>query len=245
MFIPLGDDNSNRRSFPVIVPVMIFLNAVGWYLQLSRGDSFTYGYSFVPAEMTVGRDIIGPIRIAVDHQPVTFTLYRSPRPLLLTAFSAMFMHGSWGHLIGNMVYLWIFGDQIEDRLGRFRFLLFYIGCGLIATLAHYVVDTRSTLPCLGASGAIAGVLGAYLITHPQNRITVIVFRSLIHLPAVIVLGGWFLMQLVGQFGSAASSGSLVAYAAHIGGFVAGTLGILMLQRRSHFSDPRVVFRRRW
>jgi membrane associated rhomboid family serine protease len=245
MFIPLGDDNSNRRSFPVIVPLVIILNAIGWYLQLSRGDSFTYGYSFVPAEMTAGRDMIGPVKLAINHQPVTFTLYRSPHPLLLTAFSAMFMHGSWGHLIGNMVYLWIFGDQIEDRLGRFRFLLFYLGCGVVATLAHYGADTRSPMPCLGASGAIAGVLGAYLITHPHNRITVIVFRSLIHLPAVVVLGGWFLMQLVGQFGSAAPSGSLVAYAAHLGGFIAGSVAILVLRPRKYLHEHRAVFRRRW
>jgi membrane associated rhomboid family serine protease len=130
-----------------------------------------------------------------------------------------------------MVYLWIFGDQIEDRLGRMRFLLFYLGCGVAATAAHYLADTKSLIPCLGASGAIAGILGAYLILYPGNRVTVLVLRFFIQLPAYIVLGVWFLMQLVGQFGAgAAAETSLIAYAAHLGGFLAGALGIVIFRR---------------
>jgi membrane associated rhomboid family serine protease len=143
----------------------------------------------------------------------------------------MFMHGSWPHLLGNMVYLWIFGDQIEDRLGKIRFLLFYLGCGVAATAAHYLADTKSLIPCLGASGAIAGILGAYLILYPGNRVTVLVLRFFIQLPAYIVLGVWFLMQVVGQFGAnATTETSLVAYAAHLGGFLGGAFGIILFRR---------------
>lgn len=229
MFIPVGDDNGTRRSPPIVVPILIVLNALGWFIQLKQGAPFTYGFSFVPAEISRGRDLIGPIRLVHDHHPLTLILYPSPRPLLTTALSAMFMHGSWGHLLGNMLYLWIFGDQIEDRLGRVRFLGFYLACGLAATLAHYLVDPRSPIPCLGASGAIAGVLGGYLITHPYNRITVLVFRSLVHIPAFIVLGIWFALQIIGQFGSLGGSSSPIAYAAHLGGFIAGVVGILVLR----------------
>lgn len=229
MFIPVADDNGARHSTPVVVPLLIALNLLGWFIQLKQGDRFTFGFSFVPAEISRGRDLIGPVRLIQDHHPVSFYLYPSPRPLLTTALSAMFMHGSWGHLIGNMLYLWIFGDQIEDRLGRLRFLAFYLACGFAATAAHYVADTRSPIPCLGASGAIAGVLGAYIVTHPHNRVTVLVLRSIVRIPAFIVLGMWFALQLIGQFGSVGGAPSAVAYAAHLGGFIAGIAGILMLK----------------
>lgn len=231
MFIPLGDDNATRRSTPVVVPILIALNILGWFIQLNQGDPFTYGFSFVPAEISRGRDLIGPIRLTQDHHPVSFFLYPSPRPLFTTVISAMFMHGSWGHLLGNMLYLWIFGDQIEDRLGRVRFLGFYLACGIAATAAHYFVDPGSPIPCLGASGAIAGVLGAYIVTHPQNRVAVLFFRAILHIPAFVVLGVWFGMQVIGQFGSVVGSSSIVAYAAHLGGFIAGSLGIFVLRAR--------------
>jgi membrane associated rhomboid family serine protease len=231
MFIPIGDNNSNRRTTPVIVPLIIAINIFVWILQLKRGDALTNGFSFVPAEITRGKDLVGTIRMVVGKEPISYSLYPSPHPLLLTIFSAMFMHGSWPHLLGNMVYLWIFGDQIEDRLGKIRFLLFYLGCGVAATAAHYLADTKSLIPCLGASGAIAGILGAYLILYPGNRVTVLVLRFFIQLPAYVVLGVWFLMQLVGQFGAnSAAETSLVAYAAHLGGFLAGAFGIVLFRR---------------
>jgi membrane associated rhomboid family serine protease len=231
MFIPIGDNNSNRRATPVIVPLIIAINIFVWILQLKRGDALTNGFSFVPAEITRGKDLVGTIRMVVDKEPISYSLYPSPHPLLITIFSAMFMHGSWGHLLGNMVYLWIFGDQIEDRLGKFRFLLFYLGCGVAATAAHYLANTKSLIPCLGASGAIAGILGAYLILYPGNRVTVLVLRFFIQLPAYIVLGFWFLMQLVGQFrANAAAETPLIAYAAHLGGFLAGAFGIVLFRR---------------
>jgi len=215
----------------VIVPLIIAINIFVWILQLKRGDALTNGFSFVPAEITRGKDLVGTIRMVVGKEPISYSLYPSPHPLLLTIFSAMFMHGSWPHLLGNMVYLWIFGDQIEDRLGKIRFLLFYLGCGVAATAAHYLADTKSLIPCLGASGAIAGILGAYLILYPGNRVTVLVLRFFIQLPAYVVLGVWFLMQLVGQFGAnSAAETSLVAYAAHLGGFLAGAFGIVLFRR---------------
>lgn len=215
----------------MIVPLIIAINIFVWILQLKRGDALTNGFSFVPAEITRGKDLVGTIRMVVGKEPISYSLYPSPHPLLLTIFSAMFMHGSWPHLLGNMVYLWIFGDQIEDRLGKIRFLLFYLGCGVAATAAHYLADTKSLIPCLGASGAIAGILGAYLILYPGNRVTVLVLRFFIQLPAYVVLGVWFLMQLVGQFGAnSAAETSLVAYAAHLGGFLAGAFGIVLFRR---------------
>lgn len=231
MFIPLGDNNAHRRTTPVVVPLLIAMNIVVWMVQLQRGEPFTNGFSFVPAEMTRGRDIVGTIRMVVQREPISYSLYPSPKPLLFTAFSAMFMHGSWGHLLGNMVYLWIFGDQVEDRLGKIRFIFFYLLCGLVATAAHYASDPGSLIPSLGASGAIAGVLGAYLVLYPTNRVTVLVFRWFLHLPAFLVLGGWFAMQVVGQFGAPATGSSLVAYAAHLGGFMAGALGIVLFRVR--------------
>jgi membrane associated rhomboid family serine protease len=135
----------------------------------------------------------------------------------------MFMHGSWMHIIGNMVYLLIFGDQIEDEFGHFKFLFFYLAAGVGATVAQVMASPESVIPCVGASGAIAGTLGAYLVLHPNNRVRVLVIRSIVMLPASLVLGMWIVMQLFGQVESAAGKASGVAYMAHIGGFVVGVV----------------------
>ncbi len=230
MFIPLGDDNSRRRTFPFIVLLIIGLNAVVWMLQLKGGEAFTYAFSTVPYEITHKVDLASTVRLNLGNEVIKIHHFRGPDPIYLTLLFSMFMHGSWMHIIGNMLYLWIFGDQIEDLMGHLRFALFYLLCGVAASAAHIYSDPNSMLPSLGASGAIAGVLGAYLITNPGNRVRVLVFRDIVILPASVVLGFWIVLQIMGQAQSQVQSGG-VAYMAHIGGFFAGILLLPILRRR--------------
>jgi membrane associated rhomboid family serine protease len=229
MFIPLGDDNSTRRTTPVVVYLLIAANALVWFLQLSMGDRFTMGFSTIPYEITHGVDLTGIKRIVVDGHSVALHNYPGPTPIYLTLLTSMFMHGSWMHIIGNMLYLWIFGDQIEDRLGHAKFLVFYLLCGLVAGLAQVFYSADSMLPGLGASGAIAGVLGAYLLRFPRNQVRVLFLRSVVAVPAMLVLGAWIVLQLVSQISVVKGAGG-VAYMAHIGGFVAGLVLMLVFDR---------------
>lgn len=231
MFIPLGDNNSGRRTFPFVVLILIGLNFLVWWLQLQGGEAFTYAFSTVPYEITHKVDLASAMRTSIDGHKVEIRHYPGPNPIYLTVITAMFMHGSWMHILGNMVYLWIFGDQIEDLVGHFKFLMFYLACGLAATMAHIAAGPDSILPSLGASGAIAGVLGAYLIRYASNPVRVLFFRQIIILPASIVLGFWIVLQFVGH---AQSRGTGIAYLAHIGGFVAGVVLILLFSRRRAF-----------
>lgn len=186
-------------------------------------------YSAIPFEITHGVDLTSISRVRAGAEIITLHQRPGPTPIYLTVFTSMFMHGSWLHIIGNMLYLHIFGDQIEDRLGHFRFLVFYIVCGIVASLAHVYSAPNALIPSLGASGAIAGVLGAYLILFPRNGVRVLVFRDVIIMPASIVLGLWILLQFVGQSNDPASGGG-VAYMAHIGGFVSGVVLIVLFGR---------------
>jgi membrane associated rhomboid family serine protease len=209
---------------------------VVWYLQLTWGEGFTAGFSAIPFEITHGIDLLKPSQIRLDGQVVTIPQAPGPSPIYATVFTSMFMHGSWMHIIGNMVYLYIFGDQIEDELGHLPFLFFYLVSGLVAAGAHILVAPDSVIPCVGASGAIAGVLGAYLVLHPTNHVQVLVFRSIVRMPALIVLGMWGVLQVFGQMSASLGQHSGVAYMAHIGGFVVGVVcGILMRLR----SKPRM------
>ncbi len=232
MFIPIGDDNSRVHRTPYVVWTVFILNCLVWLLQLKLGDQFTYGFSMVPLEISTGVDLVRPQLATIAGSTVEIPQAPGPGFIYLSIFSSMFMHGSWMHIIGNMAYLLIFGDQIEDELGHLRFLLFYLACGVAASMAQFLTDTQSIIPCLGASGAIAGVLGAYLIRHPQNSVRVFVLRSLTTLPAFIVLGGWIVLQFFSQVTVSGHSG--VAYMAHIGGFLAGVLFVFLFglgQRR--------------
>ena len=233
MFFPIGDDNTDRHRTPYVVYTLIGLNAVVWLLlqQMSGDSPFTYAFSAVPYEITTGEDLVGTRSIEVGGQTFPIPHRDGPSPIQLTLLSSMFMHGSWMHIIGNMLYLWIFGDQIEDELGHVRFTLFYLACGIAASLAHVVFDTDSVIPSLGASGAIAGVLGAYLVRHPKRGVRVLMLNMLTTVPAFIVLGGWIVMQFIGQVGTSAGQASGVAYMAHIGGFVAGVLLIFLFAPR--------------
>ena len=237
MFIPIGDDNSARRRFPIVTWTLVALNAYVWFLELSRGETFLASYAAIPYEITTGRDLLVTKYLPIGGEYVPIQNGPGPHPIQLTLLTSMFMHGSWMHIIGNMVYLLIFGDQIEDRLGRLKFLVFYLLAGISAGLAQVWVTPLSPLPCVGASGAIAGVLGAYLILYPGNAIRVLFFRSIINLPAFLVLGMWGFMQVAGHLGTPGEQGG-VAYMAHIGGFIVGLVTSVFLKLFSSGKSPR-------
>ena len=242
MFIPIGDDNSRRSTFPFVVLALIGANALVWYLQLTLGERFTAGFSAVPLEITRGIDLLTPQAVIIEGHRITIPQARGPDPIYLTLLSSMFMHGSWMHIIGNMVYLFIFGDQIEDELGHFKFLVFYLLSGFAAAAAQIGAEPNSIIPCVGASGAIAGVLGAYLILHPKNQVRVLVFQSMMHVPAIIVLVMWGVMQFFGQLTALIGHHTGVAYMAHLGGFVVGLAVACFMRaakwRRSRIQLPR-------
>jgi membrane associated rhomboid family serine protease len=195
--LPLGDDDSARRTTPVVTYALIAINVLFFLVELSAGDAFINRWAVVPRQ-----------------------LLANPVAEFITIFTAMFMHASWLHLGGNMLYLWIFGDNVEDRLGHAKFLIFYLLCGIAAFFAQALVDPSSNVPNLGASGAIAGVLGAYLIMFPRGSVRVMMGRGIIPMPALVVIGFWFVLQLFSSFGAVSSEGG-VAYMAHVGGFIAG------------------------
>lgn len=253
-FFPLGDDNSQRRSTPVLVYGIIALNAAMWAVQLARGEPFSNGWSTVPYEITHGVDLTGSSPLALQAIEVgghmhAMPQYPGPQPIQLTLLTAMFMHGSWMHIFGNMLYLWIYGDQIEDLLGKLKFIIFYLLCGFAAAAAQIMANPESIIPCLGASGAIAGVLGGYLMKYPTNGVRVILGNSVVVMPAFVVLGGWIALQVIEQMNSLAgkSGGGGVAYMAHIGGFVAGVILVFVFSgtRRTSAAavDGDVVDRR--
>jgi membrane associated rhomboid family serine protease len=234
MLLPIGDDNSDRTITPYVNYILIALNILVFiFLQDGGGnDLFTYSFSTVPAEIITGSDIITQSQIVIDpntgQQFELPGLQATPISVYFTLFTSMFMHGGWAHLAGNMLYLWIFGDNIENRLGHFRYIVFYFVCGVIASLSHVVstllLNQNSLVPSLGASGAISGVLGAYLLLFPTRSVHALLFVFRIAIPAVLALGLWIGFQLLsglGMLGGEESGG--VAYAAHIGGFFAGML----------------------
>lgn len=235
MVFPLFDDNSDRLTTPVVNYAFIAANILVFVFlqQLGTNDQFTYAFSTVPLEIITGHDAVTPSRVMVTvtgQRLLIPGLGRTPVSVYLTLLTSMFMHGGIAHIAGNMLFLWIFGDNVEDRMGHVRYIIFYLLCGLIASLAHVFTtaalagDQSSLLvPSLGASGAISGVLGGYLVLHPSRRVTVILFRFLTDVPAYVAIGIWFAFQLIsglGMLGGGSQQGG-VAYAAHVGGFVAG------------------------
>src|SRR5258708_24137259 len=235
MVFPLYYDNSDRLTTPVVNYALIAANILVFVFlqQLGTNEAFTYAYSTVPWEILTGRDAVtdSHVIVAVTGQRLLVPgLGRTWPSVYITLFTSMFMHGGIAHIAGNMLFLWIFGDNIEDRLGHLRYLTFYLLCGVLASLAHvfataaFASDQSSMLvPSLGASGAISGVVGGYLVLHPTRRVTVILFRFLTDVPAYIAIGIWFAFQLIsglGMLGGGSQQGG-VAYAAHVGGFVAG------------------------
>ena len=229
--IPLKDDNSDRTITPYVNYALIAINIIVFIVLQGAGNNlgFTYAFSTVPAEIISGEDIVTPDQVVRDpasgQQFLLPGLQPTPGSVYITLFTSMFMHGGWAHLLGNMLYLWIFGDNIEDRLGHRRYFIFYVVAGLLASLAHVaatvVFGDNLQIPSLGASGAIAGVLGGYLVLFPRRQIMVLLFRFITRVNAIIAVGFWFVLQLFGGLGSLTRGSDGVAYAAHIGGFIAG------------------------
>ncbi len=219
--LPLSDHNP-RRTAPVVNSLLIAANVLMFFWEMSLGYD------------------IEPVLAHVAFVPARFWYAPAVLPSLFSALVSMFLHGGWLHLGGNMLYLWIFGDNIEDRLGHFRYLVFYLACGFAATLAHAIVNPGSRLPSIGASGAIAGVLGAYILLFPRVRVTtlipVFIFIIVREVPAIFVLGIWFVFQLfvgVSSLGVSPEQAGGVAYFAHIGGFVAGMILVVLMGGLRH------------
>lgn len=208
--LPVGDENSPRRSFPFMTYLLIGINLVVFFLELSRGNTFIERWAFVPSQFI-----------------------NDPSGNFLTIFSAMFLHAGGFHLFSNMLYLWIFGDNVEDRFGHLRYLFFYILSGVASTLAFLFFSLGSDVPLVGASGAIAGVLAAYFLMFPKRNVRVLMGLWLIPMPAWLVIGIWFILQLfngVASIDSATQTGG-VAYIAHVGGFVAGFVLTLVFRKK--------------
>lgn len=198
--LPIGDDNSSRRLVPFVTYTLIVMNVLFFLVEMSGGDAFIMQWAFIPS-----RFLADPIGDSI------------------TLFTSMFMHAGWLHLGSNLLYLWIFGDNVEDRFGHVKFLIFYLLCGLGATFTQLIFSIGSDIPNLGASGAIAGALGSYILMFPQGRIRVLQGQRVVQAPALMVIGFWIVLQLFSGIGSIANTADTggVAYMAHIGGFVSG------------------------
>lgn len=219
---PLGDDNSDRVITPYVNYAFIVINILVFvFLQgLGGNDAFSYAFSLVPKEIMTGVDITTPQQIIVGAQRAMIPHYPTPLGVYFNFLSSMFMHGDIMHIFGNMLFLWIFGDNIENLIGHFRFAVFYLCCGFAAAVAQIIMGPDSIIPMLGASGAISGVLGGYVLLFPTNRVRALIFNIYTTVPAYVALGLWIGVQVVqGWFAPAGQGG--VAYAAHIGGFIAG------------------------
>ena len=229
---PLFDQNEPGRGLAYVTLALIGINLVVFFLIQANDPSFTAGYSAVPAEITTGTDIVRDQILAFEGQRVRIDHAPGPVPVHLTLVSSMFMHGGVAHILGNMLFLFIFGDNVEHAVGRFLFVPFYIATGLVGALAQIALDPDSFIPLLGTSGAISGVLGAYLVMFPGNTVTVFLFRLLMPVPAIVAIGMWALFQFVNGFGAITTSQETtggVAYMAHIGGFAAGVVAGLFFR----------------
>ena len=223
---------------------LLLANVVLFAVQL-MDPAFTYGWSVIPYEITHGVDLQTPVTLQAGRESVQLPQAPGPQPIYLTIFSAMFMHGGWMHIGGNMLYLWIFGDNVEHRFGALKFLLFYLVSGIVATFAQIATNPDSPIPNLGASGAISGVLGAYLVLFPRNMVNAVFLFRIVSLPAIFVIGMWALLQFVNGAGSITDRNLAggVAYAAHIGGFVAGVVMGIFARMTMKNQEPPSVFRR--
>ncbi len=258
MLFPIGDDDRDLAGPAYVTLLVILANLVVFFLfqQAGANEAFTYGWSVIPKEITEGIDLTTPITVRAGESTVTIPQAPGPAPIYLTILSAMFMHGGFAHIFGNLLYLWIFGDNVEHRFGHTTFLLLYVVSGIAATFAQIALDPDSPVPNLGASGAISGVLGAYLMLFPRNRVYTLFFYRVIAVPAVVAIGIWILFQFVNGYGAIMVSQETaggVAYGAHIGGFIAGVIMALILrmmiknERRHVFSGhaERDQSRRYW
>ena len=251
MVMPIGDDNTGMRSLAGVNYALIAANVLVFFLFQGMGgnEKFTFSLSTVPREIVTGEDEVSADRqVEFAGQEVTVPgLQPTPVSVYITLLTSMFMHGGFAHLFGNMLFLWIFGDNVEDTLGHLRYLVFYLVCGLIASLAHVFTTVllhgagseQALIPSLGASGAISGVLGGYIVLHPHRRVTVIMLRMITQVPSYVAIGMWFLFQIIsslGMLGEGSQTGG-IAFAAHIGGFIAGVVLVKLFAIGTSGSDP--------
>lgn len=241
---PISDEASGAKGPPVITIFLILANiAVFVFLQgLGTNDAFTYAFSLIPREILTGHDIAGLVPIAsplTGNASETIPLGHTPINVYLTVITSMFMHGGLGHLLGNMLFLWIFGDNLEHAMGSWKFLIFYLVCGTVAAAAQVTATVFSGasefIPMLGASGAISGILGGYLVLYPRRSVNVLIGWFITQVPAFVALGLWFGFQLLSSLANPAQVGG-VAYAAHIGGFVTGLLLVRIFATREEAAD---------
>jgi len=242
MLFPISDDDSGLSGPAVVTISLVVLNVLLFVVQLTN-PAFTYGWSFVPYEATTMQDIVNTRPIPEEDPSAEVRtpqdIPQRPGPgsgvaIYVTVLTAMFMHGGFAHIGGNLLYLWIFGDNVEHRFGKGRFLLFYLASGIAATLAQWALDPDSVIPNLGASGAISGVLGAYLVLFPRNRVHTIFFYQVVAVPAFVALGLWIVFQFVSGLGAIAATEQTggVAYGAHVGGFLTGVVLAFLLRGRT-------------
>lgn len=236
MVFPLGDVEKTR-TVPVVTYALIALNVVIYLLQLARGETFTTALAATPYELSHNYDLTLPrdealLRLPGLNGPIPQG--RVPFPVRLTIFTAMFLHSDPLHLAINMLFLWVFGDNVEEVLGRVRYLAAYLCCGLAGTLAQTVASPDAVIPTLGASGAIAGVMGAYVVWFPRHRVRILVFRYVIEMPALLAIGGWFALQVWRGVGSIRHPGEAggVAYLAHVGGAAGGIVIAIVFRKRA-------------
>jgi len=234
--IPLKDDNPTDNK-PIVTYWLIGICVFVFIIELSsssyRTGAFFYSFGLIPSAL------LGDTQLSKDLYVI---------PPFLTIFSSMFVHGGFMHLIGNMLYMWIFADNIEDNLGPKRFITFYLLCGICAAMTQVIMDTHSQIPMVGASGAIGGVLGAYLINHPHAKVLVLIplgfFSQILKIKAIYVLGFWFILQFINSVLTNPQGGG-VAYAAHIGGFLSGVILILFFNKKRKKKIKKKIIKGPW
>ncbi len=261
MVLPLGD---LQRTYivPMVTYSLIGINIFLFLVQQKLGDSFTLAFAATPWEITTNEDLDRPVPreeqvvvrdregqvVRVMPRVRNIDHYPCPIPVRLTLLTSMFLHGSWMHLLGNMLYLWIVGDNVEEVLGGARYLIVYLACGLVGSLAQVAASPESVTPTLGASGAIAGVMGAYVVWFPHNQIRVLLFRFITVLPAVVVIGGWIALQIwlgAGSFGPNRGDSGGVAYLAHVGGAITGIFAAFLFYDDASYVKQRNAAAEGW
>lgn len=247
MLLPISDDDRGLSGPAYVTTGLILLNVFVFLFlqQAGRNEAFLYGWSVIPYEIVSGQDLVGVETIRVQGERYRIPQAPGPSPIYWTILIAMFMHGGFMHLFGNLLFLWIFGDNVEHRFGSVPFLLFYLLSGVVATLVQVLLEPGGVVPNLGASGAISGVLGAYLVLFPRNRVFAFFFFTIISIPAVLAIGLWFVMQLIDGWGAIMMSEATVggvAYGAHIGGFLAGVAMALVLRQMIREERPHAFSR---
>ncbi len=234
MLFPIGDDDRHLDRPAYVTLLFIALNLLVFFVFQGMGgnEAFSYGYSVIPQEITTGQDLVGATTLDTPEGAISIPQEPGPTPIYLTILTAMFMHGGFAHLFGNLLYLWIFGDNVEHRFGALPFALLYLVSGLVATFAQIWLDPDSLIPNLGASGAISGVLGAYLVLFPRNKVRALLFYVVVNVPAILAIGLWIAFQFVNGWGAIMATEETVggvAYGAHIGGFAAGVVLAFVLR----------------